>query len=78
MADDDGSWKVRKAAAKVLSAAVTLCSSSGSGGLLAEQQQALWTLLFEPRCLDGLLLRCSREREENVRLVSALPPFPPV
>ena len=66
VSDDDGSWKVRKAAAKVLSAAVAL--SAGSS-LLAEQQQALWTLLFEPRCLHDLILRCSREREENVRLV---------
>ena len=68
--DDDGSWKVRKAAAKVLSAAVSI--SSGNS-LLAEQQQSLWTLLFEPWCLDNLILRCSREREENVRLVRVLP-----
>jgi len=61
--DDDPSWKVRKAAVKVLVAVVnSVCTTSLDG------DHVLRSLLYQPWCVDVIIARISREREENVRL----------
>lgn len=62
--DDDGSWKVRKAAVKVVTAVISFSNSTS----VAEGEVVLRTQLLQPWCIDALISRFNKEREENVRL----------
>ena len=62
--DDDGSWKVRKAAVKVVTAVISFSNSTS----VAEGEVVLRTQLLQSWCIDALISRFNKEREENVRL----------